>query len=120
MSANNTLAILQTSDGFRVADIGVIWVGEEEGLHSRYNKAEFSQSPVFKTQDELDAHVEKVLDQYFQQQRVLEYGTSNYELEMSFTEYLSPLVQCPVCQFPTDALGEHDMCSSCFGGESFE
>lgn len=120
MSADNTLAVLETTDGFRVADILMIWDGEEESLHSRWNKFEFSRSPVFKTQDEVDVHVEQVLEKYFQHQRVLEYGTSSYKLKTSFTEYLAPLVMCPVCQSPADSLTDFEMCPGCHEGTSFD
>jgi len=131
MSADNVLATLQLTDGFRIADILMIWDGEEEQLFSSYNKSEFAQSEHYITEEDAETAVERILDQYHQRQRVLEYGTADYQLPMTWEEYLAaspnPRIECPVCQFPVKELvpihnddPDVQACPACINGTAFD
>jgi len=131
MSADNCLAILQLQDGFRIADILMIWDGEQDRLFDSYNKQQFSQSAVYQDQDQVDVAVQETLAKYRKHQQVLEYGVSTYTLPMAWSEYLAhgstPLLQCPVCDWAVSELHpltpetpDALVCKDCINGTTFE
>jgi len=129
VSADNCLATLQLKDGFRIADIHMIWDGDEEELFSPYNKVAFSQSEHYQTELDADAAEGRILEVYRRGQRVLEYGCCTYPLDMTWDEYLAagkhPRVECPVCNFAVRELhsitpgAEEKACQPCLDGDRY-
>ena len=119
MSADNCLAILETTEGeYRIADIHMIWLGEPDHLERLMGYSEiFAASPVFTDREAAYDHAEKLDDGAFEAGHYIEYGIEPYSVEMTFAEFYSESQRRGLWR---PRFGKCDLCHVVASGRKFE